>query len=81
MRLRQAANARRNAGELGFSDADTVIVIVPCESGSGNLDTPWARMQAVNSTAAAPVPRFVETLAPIPAPGGGENAPELLLAL
>jgi hypothetical protein len=71
-----------NAGEPGFSDAETVIVIVPVESGSGKFGTPWERMQAVNLTPAAPVPRLVEMLAPIPAPPGGiVNGPELLLAL
>ena len=55
-------------------------MIVPCASGSGKFGTPCERMQAVNSTPAAPVPRLVEMLAPIPAPGGNENAPELLVA-
>jgi len=38
-------------------------------------------MQPANVTPAETEPRLVEMLAPIPAPGGGENAPELLLAL
>ena len=53
-------------------------MIVPCESGSGKFGTPWERIQAVNLTPAVPVPRLVEMLAPIPDPGGNENAPELL---
>jgi hypothetical protein len=62
-----------------LSDAETVIVIVPCESGSGKFGVPCERMQAVNLTPA--VPRLVEMVAPIPDPGGTENAPELLAPL
>jgi hypothetical protein len=63
-----------------LSDVETVIVIVPWESGSGKFGTPWERMQAVYLTPAA-VPTCLEMLAPIPAPlGGSANALELLLA-
>ena len=59
-----------------------MTVIVPWESGSGKLGTPWERMQAVYLTPAV-LPTVIDMLPAMPAPPGGgakASAPLTLLA-
>jgi hypothetical protein len=76
----QAASACWKSGALGLSEVETVIVIVPEESGPGKLGTPCERMQSAYFTPAA-VPTVVEILVPIAEPPGGGAKASLLAPL